>query len=132
MLRLAAVLLALAAVGVAVVRLVQRRRLAAGEASWPPLTDVAPEVDQVPSPPVAPTAAPDTVPTDTAPADTAGRASVDPGDDGACPTSHPVKGKRSSGIFHVPGGLNYERTRADVCYRSPADAEADGLRASKV
>jgi hypothetical protein len=47
---------------------------------------------------------------------------------GACPVSHPVKGKRSSGIFHVPGGQNYERTRADRCYVDAAAAEADGLR----
>jgi hypothetical protein len=50
---------------------------------------------------------------------------------GACPASHPVKGKRSSGIFHVPGGQNYERTHADRCYVDAAAAEADGLRQSK-
>jgi hypothetical protein len=48
--------------------------------------------------------------------------------DGACPASHPVKAKMSSKIFHVEGGLNYERTRPDRCYRDPAAAEADGLR----
>jgi hypothetical protein len=48
--------------------------------------------------------------------------------DGACPSSHPVKAKMSSGIFHVAGGLNYERTKPDRCYRDPATAEADGLR----
>jgi hypothetical protein len=53
-------------------------------------------------------------------------------DDGACPTSHPVKAKVSSGIFHVPGGASYERTQADRCYRAPDAAEADGLRAAKV
>jgi hypothetical protein len=53
-------------------------------------------------------------------------------DDGACPASHPVKVKLASGIFHVPGGANYERTRADRCYRTAEAAEADGLRASKV
>jgi len=53
-------------------------------------------------------------------------------DEGACPLTHPVKGKLASGIFHQPGAANYERTNADRCYRSPADAEADGLRASKV
>jgi hypothetical protein len=51
--------------------------------------------------------------------------------DGACPTTHPVKGKLSSGIFHAPGMQMYERTRADRCYADPAAAEADGLRASK-
>jgi hypothetical protein len=51
--------------------------------------------------------------------------------DGGCPDGFPVKAKLSSGIFHVPGGLAYERTRPDRCYRSAADAEADGLRAAK-
>jgi hypothetical protein len=57
----------------------------------------------------------------------AGDAWVEPVD-GACPASHPVKAKMSSGIFHVSGGLNYERTKPDRCYRDPAAAEADGLR----
>jgi hypothetical protein len=51
--------------------------------------------------------------------------------DGACPASHPVKGKLSSGIFHAPGGQMYDRTRADRCYVDPEAAVADGLRASK-
>ena len=51
--------------------------------------------------------------------------------DGACPTTHPVKAKLSSGIFHVPGAQMYERTKADRCYADPEAAEADGLRASK-
>jgi hypothetical protein len=51
--------------------------------------------------------------------------------DGACPDSHPVKGKVASGIYHVPGGLNYARTRPDRCYVDPAAAESDGLRAAK-
>jgi hypothetical protein len=55
---------------------------------------------------------------------------VDPVD-GACPGTHPVKGKLSSKIFHVAGGLNYERTVPDRCYLDPAAAEADGLRPSK-
>ena len=47
------------------------------------------------------------------------------------PSTHPVKAKLSSGIYHVPGGLSYERTRPDRWYRSVAAAEADGLRAAK-
>jgi len=54
---------------------------------------------------------------------------VEPNDD-ACPTSHPVKAKMSSKIFHVPGGVNYDRTKPDRCYRDEAAAEADGLRKS--
>jgi hypothetical protein len=55
---------------------------------------------------------------------------VDP-DDGACPSSHPVKAKLASGIFHEPGGANYERTKADRCYVSAAAAAADDLRPAK-
>jgi len=55
---------------------------------------------------------------------------VDPVDE-ACPSSHPVKAKMASKIFHVPGGLSYERTKPDRCYRDAAAAEADGLRAAK-
>jgi hypothetical protein len=51
--------------------------------------------------------------------------------DGDCPDSHPVKGKLTSGIYHQPGGLNYERTHADRCYIDADAAEHDGLRASK-
>lgn len=50
---------------------------------------------------------------------------------GACPVTHPVKAKLASGIFHVPGGASYERTRADRCYASAEAAAADGLRPSK-
>jgi hypothetical protein len=31
----------------------------------------------------------------------------------------------------VPGGLSYERTVADRCYRDAAAAGADGFRAAK-
>jgi hypothetical protein len=51
--------------------------------------------------------------------------------DGACPASHPLKAKLSSGIFHEPGMQMYERTRADRCYADPEAAVADGLRPSK-
>lgn len=51
--------------------------------------------------------------------------------DGACPTTHPVKAKLASKIFHVPGGASYERTVPDRCYVDAAAAEADGLRAAK-
>lgn len=56
---------------------------------------------------------------------------VEPAADGACPVGYPVKGKLSSGIYHVPGGVNYERTTPDRCYADERAAEADGLRASK-
>jgi hypothetical protein len=50
--------------------------------------------------------------------------------DGACPASHPVK-VAASGIYHVPGGRFYERTRPQRCYVDAAAAEADGYRAAK-
>jgi len=52
-------------------------------------------------------------------------------EDGACPVTHPVKAKIASGIFHVPGGQSYERTRPDRCYVDAAGAESDGLRPAK-
>ena len=54
-----------------------------------------------------------------------------PNADGSCPKSHPVKAKMASGIFHVPGGANYARTKPDRCYTDAAAAQADGLRAAK-
>jgi hypothetical protein len=53
-------------------------------------------------------------------------------DSGTCPATHPIKAKMSSGIYHVPGGANYDRTHPDRCYIDAAAAEADGLRRSKV
>jgi len=50
---------------------------------------------------------------------------------GVCPTSHPVKAKLSSKIFHLPGMTNYARTNPDRCYRDADSAEADGLRPAK-
>ena len=51
--------------------------------------------------------------------------------EGACPSTHPVKGKLSSKLFHLPGMFAYERTRPDRCYLDAAAAEADGLTRAK-
>ncbi|QYG94522.1 hypothetical protein HC251_20210 [Iamia sp. SCSIO 61187] len=51
--------------------------------------------------------------------------------DGDCPDGYPIKAKVSSGIYHRPGGLSYERTSPDRCYPDVAAAEADGFRAAK-
>jgi hypothetical protein len=48
-----------------------------------------------------------------------------------CPRTHPVKAKMASGLFHLPGMLNYARTRPDRCYASEDAAIADGLTRSK-
>jgi hypothetical protein len=63
-----------------------------------------------------------------APADDAW-APPEPG--GSCPSTHPVKAKMSSKIFHLPGMRDYERTAPDRCYIDAAAAEADGLRPAK-
>lgn len=55
----------------------------------------------------------------------------EPAEGGSCDQSHPVKVKVRSGLFHLPGMFAYERTRADRCYRSSADAEADGFERAK-
>jgi hypothetical protein len=57
---------------------------------------------------------------------------VEPNGDGTCPATHPTKAKVKSGIYHEPGGANYDRTKPDRCYVDAAAAEADGLRRSKV
>ena len=51
--------------------------------------------------------------------------------DGDCPSTHPVKAKMSSGIYHLPGMVAYARTHPDRWYRDAASAEADGLRPAK-
>lgn len=53
---------------------------------------------------------------------------------GQCPVTHPVKGNHSRGgefIYHVPGGANYDRTGAEVCFATEADAQAAGFRAPR-
>ncbi len=52
-------------------------------------------------------------------------------DGGTCPISHPVKVKLASGIYHQPGGTSYTRTNADRCYLSAEAATADGFRPAK-
>ena len=51
--------------------------------------------------------------------------------DGTCPSTHPVKAKMASRIFHLPGMAAYNRTSADRCYSDAAAAESDGLRPAK-
>ena len=51
--------------------------------------------------------------------------------DGACPDGFPIKANDNSGIYHVPGGRFYERTRPERCYPTAEAAEADGYRRSK-
>jgi hypothetical protein len=117
---------ALAAAGYAVWRALEARKVDTG-VTWRPQPFPYPPA---PTAPVAPAAA-DQAEVEPVTGAEAGPAWVG-ADGGSCPTSHPVKAKLASGIFHVPGGANYERTRADRCYTTADAAAADGLRASKV
>ncbi len=56
---------------------------------------------------------------------------IEPDADGSCPLSHPIKANDNSGIFHVPGGRFYERTKAERCYVDADAALADGYRQAK-
>lgn len=51
--------------------------------------------------------------------------------DGTCPLSHPIKVNEKSGIFHIPTGRFYDRTKAERCYVSADTALADGYRQAK-
>jgi type IV secretory pathway VirB10-like protein len=107
-------------------------RLAPEPVATPAPTPAAPSA---PTPPPAPAPAP-TAPPAAQAAPSAPRKApvkalwVEPKGD-VCPTSHPVKAKLSSKIFHLPGMLNYDRTNPDRCYRDAEAAEGDGLRAAK-
>ena len=56
------------------------------------------------------------------------RASVRAHADGTSPDpDFTVKGKTATKVFHAPGGAYYTRTRADVWFRTAADARAAGF-----
>ena len=116
------VMLALFAVGVGAVL------------SWWRGQATTPTPAQPPQWPPLPQRPPDAAATASAPAaasDTTGPVWLPGNDDGSAPPTHPVKVKESSGIFHVPGGRFYDRTKPDRCYPTAVAAEADGYRQSK-
>ena len=84
-------------------------------------TPTGPPPDTPPAAPPKPSVTPSMVPSP---------AWVDAGGE-AAPATHPVKAKLKSGIYHLPGMLNYDRTVADRWYRDAEAAEADGLRKAK-
>ncbi|MDQ1429110.1 MAG: hypothetical protein QOK39_2586 [Acidimicrobiaceae bacterium] len=51
--------------------------------------------------------------------------------EGACPPTHLIKAKAASGIYHLPGMANYQRTKPDRCYAEESVAEADGFTKAK-
>ena len=131
----------LAAVVAAAVRAVQGRRggplapLPAGDAWAPAPAAGATRASLVPTAPAATTVGldvvaapgPDPQPSREADEAAADAAWLDPVERG-CPASHPVKVRLASGIFHLPGMVNYERTRPDRCYVDATAAERDGFR----
>ena len=136
----------------------QWRRDAADAASpapaeWPPLTATEPTPAPAATPSAAPT--PKATPAPIAvPAASSGNAtasvvnalvgapearSVDgvaggwekPLPDGSCPVGHPIKANDNSGIFHLPDGRFYGRTKPERCYSDAEAAIADGYRQAK-
>lgn len=142
----------LVGIAVAVSKLLQRRddKLLAASApapTWPPLTPATAVTTPVTTPSTTPPERAEHVEqavakTQPAPKKVAAKKAaaprkaaalapwVDPVD-GVCPTTHPVKGKLSSKLFHLPGMLAYERTKPDRCYLDPTAAESDGLTKAK-
>lgn len=110
---------------------------AAGGVTWSWWRDrTAPPAPPTPPewPPLEPTSTGATDTSSIAP-DTASDAVTDlwllPAPDGSCPDSHLIKANGNSGIFHVPGGRFYDRTKAERCYATAADAVTDGYRPAK-
>ena len=124
-------------VAVLAARYLKGRKHEADEPQWPEWSSTSTDSPAEPTSAVAAAEPVDATapaeaapaPTDDTPAD--GATWVEPDAEGDCPLTHPVKLKASSGIFHEPGMLNYERTNADRCYVSAEAAEADGHRAAK-
>jgi hypothetical protein len=96
---------------------------------WPPVVPPEP-VAVVATPAPAPKPEPPAEPAPSPARDTGERPWVE-SEGGACPITHPIKGKLSSKIFHLPGMFAYDRTNADRCYASEEAAEADGLHKAK-
>ncbi|MDQ1370742.1 MAG: hypothetical protein QOF20_3095 [Acidimicrobiaceae bacterium] len=108
--------------------------------AWPPIT----EVERPPPPVTAETEAAQTeaaeteaaqtesAETEAAPTETvqSPAAWLAPAD-GECPPTHVIKAKEASGIYHLPGMANYNRTKPDRCYAEESAAEADGFTKAK-
>lgn len=108
------------------------------ERDWPAVPPVTParvpaavlEPTAEPVPPVSPPAETSAPPAETSASPAAVAGPVQPVD-GACPDDAPIKGNHDSLIYHVPGGRSYSRTKPEQCFRTAADAEAQGYRAAK-
>lgn len=108
---------------------------------WPPLepptvggptdagaADPAPSSTAEPGAPVEPMTKPDGVLVAT---DVARAGWVEAPADGAVPEGFPIKVNTKSGVFHVPNGRFYDRTKAQRFYAAAEAAVADGYRQSK-
>ncbi len=60
----------------------------------------------------------------------AGGRAVPPLNQQQCPLAAPIKGTFSR-VYHIPGGLLYDRTDPHVCFVTVGDAEAVGYRRSQ-
>ncbi len=49
----------------------------------------------------------------------------------SCPPDAPIKGNAQSGIYHVPSGSYYDKTRPERCFSSETEAQNAGYRKSK-
>jgi hypothetical protein len=143
-LRRLVLVLMITAVGAAVLAWLRDRRSAEAPLdapAWPPLGPLDGAPAAVATPPAAPTTATATAPAPTTAAGTPAPAAaatdgehpqwVAPAADGSCPDGYPIKAKDSSGIFHVPEGRSYARTKAERCYATAEAAIADGYRQAK-
>lgn len=57
---------------------------------------------------------------------------TDPVSEWNCPSWAPIKGNANSGIYHVPSGAFYDRTKPEECFRTESAARSAGYRKSKV
>jgi hypothetical protein len=130
----------LTGLGYALLKMLQRRENGAatvGAPTWPAVTPrppgSSPEPGRAAEQPARPepSGAPAPPPQPTPPAPSTARSWVEASSDGACPSTHPVKAKLSSRIFHLPGMFAYERTNPDRCYATEDAAVADGFRKAK-
>lgn len=97
-----------------------------------PAPAAAPKPAAAPVPPATPDAAAPPKPKATPAAASVPAAAAEARADGSAPSAeYVVKAKLKSKIFHTEASPNYLRTRADVWFKSAADAEAAGFRAAK-
>jgi hypothetical protein len=48
-----------------------------------------------------------------------------------CPSAYPIKGNRSSGLFHEPGTATYQSTIPEFCFASAESAQSAGFSATR-